>query len=224
MPRTVSRHHKGEVCSFCTRKGHDEDSCPDRKCEVCKDMGHSSSVCVYRLHCDGCEKRGHLQKDCKVICPRCNKRGHIIALCKEVICSGCGAFGHFQKDCAEQGNPTGVPPDPHEKKPTRTLCYRCRGEGHFARDCTVPVCAACHKVGHSQHQCFARCFRCNKTGHLSAACTEKLVCNFCKVGNHLRKDCPDYVEYIKQHECDRCGERGHTERRCNNPYIRNSAV
>jgi hypothetical protein len=97
------------------------------------------------LICRGCNKMGHMQKDCpEEKCRLCEKKGHAKRNCPEIDCKKCGEKGHIQYKCPRNGQTIG-----EKQSHDQTKHEGNTGERRFPSRCDH-----CKKRGHTEDRCF----------------------------------------------------------------------
>ena len=109
------------TCAFCGGSGHWDYVCSSipRRCDKCRQLGHTISDCVEKLNltkdeglaCAYCSSPDHLEAECTAVWRSFHPDSQPV---KTVIylppsCSICGAASHYSGDCAQRGD---VPANP----------------------------------------------------------------------------------------------------------------
>ena len=61
--------------------------------------GQGRNFDISQRSCFGCGIKGHMIKDCTVVCERCHRRGHTESSCRTERCDYCGKLYHSEKNC-----------------------------------------------------------------------------------------------------------------------------
>ena len=84
-------------------------------CNNCK--RHHQGLCKIS-HCERCNKKGHLAKDCRAkLKPKQTQKAKAIK-----VCFNCGGKDHFKRDCQEL---------------SKKICIKCGGVDHSKGDCQM---------------------------------------------------------------------------------------
>ncbi|KAI0812001.1 hypothetical protein GGR55DRAFT_639985 [Xylaria sp. FL0064] len=103
--------------------------CPDLSCRFCDSTSHHSFGCPSRRRCDKCRQIGHSSDTCR----------EKLALAADELggCAFCGA-DHEDQDCFEIW--TSFEPSASNTKKVKSIpafCYVCGGENHYGPECSL---------------------------------------------------------------------------------------
>ncbi|KAI8633765.1 hypothetical protein F5Y19DRAFT_252285 [Xylariaceae sp. FL1651] len=125
-----SAEDPSKICLSCSGIGHTTQACPELNCRFCDDRSHHSFGCPSKRRCDKCRQSGHSADACR----------EKLVLAPEELggCTFCGA-DHQDQDCSEIWR-SFRPSEMNIKKVKSILafCYICGGENHYGPECSLP--------------------------------------------------------------------------------------
>lgn len=83
----------------------------------------------FRGRCFGCNKFGHIKRDCKGNAPFRTFSGY---------CFNCNGYGHKEAECRKP-NQSGYRQDNGRESTVKPTCYKCNNIGHIAKYCKLQV-------------------------------------------------------------------------------------
>lgn len=115
-------------CITCTSLEHDTANCPEAKCKFCQEE-HFTYQCPSRRRCEKCKQLGHSKSSCKEKLAVAPGEGFM-------ECALCQGQDHQEENCTELWQ-TYRPKIGFTKKVKQLpiFCYCCGAQGHFGSDC-----------------------------------------------------------------------------------------
>ncbi|KAI0538187.1 hypothetical protein GGR58DRAFT_314970 [Xylaria digitata] len=118
-----------QYCLSCSGIGHSTQACPELSCQFCTSRSHKSFGCPTRRRCDKCRQIGHSVDTCQ----------EKLALAPDELggCVFCGA-DHLDQDCFEIWK--SFKPSESNTRKVKSIpafCYVCGGENHYGPECSL---------------------------------------------------------------------------------------